>query len=262
MQGQEGDRPQGRSPRRWLRATVVVVAVAVIAFSAWSLHEYAEGADPLAWLAGQPALQTTEEVADDSSGSEDVASTAGEDAAGAGEASAEAGGDATDEATTDDGAEAADDDAPSDAPQGQDDPSASTADAPSGGGEPQGSTSQPEEAETSAQPEPAQQVPETISVTVTIDGSPAGGSTHTSVVELSPGATVYEALVAADGNVNARDTVYGTYVAAIDGLAEKDHGGMSGWVYAVNGVEPNTACSNYTLSGGESVTWTYVNVEY
>ena len=50
------------------------------------------------------------------------------------------------------------------------------------------------------------------------------------------------------------------YVSSIGGLAEKEHGGMSGWVYAVNGYEPNTACSNYELHNGDSLVWTYVNV--
>ena len=50
------------------------------------------------------------------------------------------------------------------------------------------------------------------------------------------------------------------YVSSIGGLAEKEHGAMSGWVYAVNGHEPNTACSNYELHDGDSLVWTYVNV--
>ena len=50
------------------------------------------------------------------------------------------------------------------------------------------------------------------------------------------------------------------YVSSIGGLAEKEHGAMSGWVYAVNGYEPNTACSNYELRDGDSLVWTYVNV--
>lgn len=100
------------------------------------------------------------------------------------------------------------------------------------------------------------------SVSVSVDGSAAGGGSHGGAVAYRDGMTAYDALVAADGNVNARGTQFGTYVAAIDGLAEKEHGSMSGWVYAVNGVEPNTACSNYVLSAGDTVTWTYVNVEY
>ena len=111
------------------------------------------------------------------------------------------------------------------------------------------------------EPEPAQE-PSTITVEVTVDGTPANGGYWSTSVILDPGATVYDALLASGAGVNARNTVYGMYVAAIDGLAEKDYGSMSGWVYAVNGVEPPTACSNYRLSDGDSVVWTYVNVEW
>ena len=51
------------------------------------------------------------------------------------------------------------------------------------------------------------------------------------------------------------------YVSAIGGLAERQHGPMSGWIFSVNGVEPSVACSAYTLSAGDSIVWTYVNVE-
>ena len=112
-------------------------------------------------------------------------------------------------------------------------------------------------------PEPAP-VPEPTAMTirVSVDGTPAGGGYRDATVTLAPGASVYDALLATGAGVNARGSVYGTYVAAIDGLAEKDHGGMSGWVYAVNGVEPQTACSNYSLSDGDVVAWLYVNAEY
>lgn len=99
-----------------------------------------------------------------------------------------------------------------------------------------------------------------IRVSVTIDGSAAGAGARTYTVKLQPGATAYDALVATGTSVNARATVYGTYVAAIGGLAEKEHGGSSGWVYAVGGVEPQTAASNYVLSSGDQLVWTYVNV--
>lgn len=96
-----------------------------------------------------------------------------------------------------------------------------------------------------------------ITVRVTIDGSLGGGSTQSYTLSLQSGATAYDALVATGVQVNARPTGYGTYVAAIDGVAEN---AGSGWVYAVNGTEPNTTCSNYVLSDGDTMTWTYVNV--
>lgn len=100
------------------------------------------------------------------------------------------------------------------------------------------------------------------SVSVSINGSAAGGGSSSTSVGYWDGMTAYDALAASGAGINARGTQFGTYVAAINGLAEKEHGSMSGWVYAVNGVEPNMACSNYRLSPGDVVTWTYVNVEY
>ena len=95
----------------------------------------------------------------------------------------------------------------------------------------------------------------TISVTSSAVGNPvSSGGTFT----FNKGATVYDALCALGLSVNAHGSSYGTYVAAIGGLAEKEHGGTSGWMYSVNGVAPNTACSNYVLSNGDSVVWYYV----
>lgn len=95
----------------------------------------------------------------------------------------------------------------------------------------------------------------TISVTSSAVGNPvSSGGTFT----FNKGATVYDALCALGLSVNAHGSSFGTYVAAIGGLAEKEHGGTSGWMYSVNGVAPNTACSNYVLHNGDSVVWYYV----
>lgn len=95
----------------------------------------------------------------------------------------------------------------------------------------------------------------TISVTSSAVGNPvSSGGTFT----FNKGATVYDALCALGLSVDARGTSYGTYVAAIGGLAEKEHGGTSGWMYSVNGATPNTACSNYVLPNGANVVWYYV----
>ena len=94
-----------------------------------------------------------------------------------------------------------------------------------------------------------------VSVTSSAVGNPvSAGGTYT----FNEGATAYDALCALGLSLNARPSSYGTYVAAIGGLAEKEHGGTSGWMYSVNGVTPNTACSNYVLSNGDNVVWYYV----
>ena len=95
----------------------------------------------------------------------------------------------------------------------------------------------------------------TVSVTSSAVGNPvSSGGTFT----FNEGATPYDALCALGLSINARPSSYGTYVAAIGGLAEKEHGGTSGWMYSVNGKTPNTACSNYILKNGDSVVWYYV----
>lgn len=129
----------------------------------------------------------------------------------------------------------------------------------SGGGSVSGGGSASNSGSASAGNQGGSQQPGYVTVTVSVTSSAVGnpvssGGTFT----FNEGATVYDALCALGLSVNARGTSYGTYVAAIGGLAEKEHGGTSGWMYSVNGVTPNTACSNYVLSNGDSVVWYYV----
>lgn len=121
-----------------------------------------------------------------------------------------------------------------------------------------GSSSSSSSAGGSSQPgtsAPAGTVTVYVSVSSSAVGNPvSGGGTFT----FNQGATVYDALCACGLSMNASNTGYGVYVSAIGGLAEKEHGGHSGWMYSVNGAVPMTACSNYVLSNGDSVYWYYV----
>lgn len=121
-----------------------------------------------------------------------------------------------------------------------------------------GSSSSSSSAGGSSQPgtsAPAGAVTVYVSVSSSAVGNPvSGGGTFT----FNQGATVYDALCACGLSMNASNTGYGIYVSAIGGLAEKEHGGHSGWMYSVNGAVPMTACSNYVLSNGDSVSWYYV----
>lgn len=121
-----------------------------------------------------------------------------------------------------------------------------------------GSSSSSSSAGGSSQPDtsaPAGTVTVYVSVSSSAVGNPvSGGGTFT----FNQGATVYDALCACGLSMNASNTGYGIYVSAIGGLAEKEHGGHSGWMYSVNGAVPMTACSNYVLSNGDSVYWYYV----
>lgn len=94
-----------------------------------------------------------------------------------------------------------------------------------------------------------------ITVTVTVDGSAVGAGSSSASVALASGSSVYDALKATGVSINATDTQYGIYVAAIGGLAAKD---ASGWMYSVNGVTLMTSCANYTLKDGDTIVWHYV----
>lgn len=132
-------------------------------------------------------------------------------------------------------------------------------DSSSGGGSTAGGGSTSNGGSASAGSQGGSQQPGRVTVTVSVTSSAVGnpvssGGTFT----FNEGATPYDALCALGLSINAHGSSYGTYVAAIGGLAEKEHGGTSGWMYSVNGVTPNTACSNYVLSNGDTVVWYYV----
>lgn len=129
----------------------------------------------------------------------------------------------------------------------------------SGGGQSSGGASASNGGTASSGGQGGTQEPSYVTVTVAVTSSAVGnpvsaGGTYT----FNEGATVYDALCALGLSVNAHCSSYGTYVAAIGGLAEKQYGGTSGWMYSVNGSTPMTACSNYVLSNGDNVVWYYV----
>lgn len=131
--------------------------------------------------------------------------------------------------------------------------------ASSGGGQSSGGTSASNGGGASSGDQGGSQESSYVTVTVSVTSSAVGnpvsaGGTYT----FNEGATVYDALCALGLSVNANGSSYGTYVAAIGGLAEKQYGGTSGWMYSVNGATPMTACSNYVLSNGDNVVWYYV----
>lgn len=131
--------------------------------------------------------------------------------------------------------------------------------ASSGGGQSSGGASASNGGTASSGGQGGTQEPSYVTVTVSVTSNAVGnpvsaGGTYT----FNEGATVYDALCALGLSVNAHGSSYGTYVAAIGGLSEKQYGGTSGWMYSVNGSTPMTACSNYVLSNGDNVVWYYV----
>lgn len=71
------------------------------------------------------------------------------------------------------------------------------------------------------------------------------------------GTTAYELLMETGLNVDVAKSAYGSYVNAIEGLAEFDEGPESGWMYRVNGKFYNYSASQYSLSDGDYVEWLY-----
>lgn len=131
--------------------------------------------------------------------------------------------------------------------------------ASSGGGQSSDGASSPNGGNASSGSQSGSQESSYVTVTVSVTSSAVGnpvssGGTFT----FNEGATVYDALCALGLSVNAHGSSYGTYVSAIGGLAEKQYGGTSGWMYSVNGTTPMTACSNYVLSNDDNVVWYYV----
>ncbi len=129
-----------------------------------------------------------------------------------------------------------------------------------GGSQPSASPSGDSESQTTGsggqQPSAANVVIVSVSVSSSAVGNPVSASGSYS---FNAGATPYDALCALGLSVNARSSTYGTYVAAIGGLAEKEHGGTSGWMYlrerqhAYDGVHKLRKLSN-----GDVVVWYYV----
>lgn len=107
--------------------------------------------------------------------------------------------------------------------------------------------------------ENAAPAPATIRVSVSLTSAAVGNPVSAAgTYTFERGATAYDALCALGLSVNARQSPMGLYVAAIGGLAEKQHGGTSGWKYAVNGADPQVSCAACELHDGDTVVWRYV----
>lgn len=108
--------------------------------------------------------------------------------------------------------------------------------------------------------EPAQeQQASTIAVTVKIDSSAVESPVaYDATVEVAEGATVLDALEATGVDFSASASQYGNYVSNIGGLAEREHGSASGWMFTINGDFAEEAADACVLSEGDVVVWEYV----
>ena len=262
----DGDAPDGGASARGgapaprlSQAPVIVAVFAVIAIAAFSCaaYAYSQGQDAIAIVAsvfgapsgGERAKQSvapsagSAQSAAPAQGSADSASggnPAGQGAAGASGSGNVTGGTTGDGASSDNGATA---------------PGSDTSGAQGGGS---GQTSAPADQGDSPDSAPAPEESSQITVTVSIDASLVGAAGGSTTVTLERGATAYDALLASGVSVSARPTGFGMYVDAINGVAEKQAGPTSGWVYTVNGGRVNVACSSYEMGDGDYLSWTYV----
>lgn len=78
-----------------------------------------------------------------------------------------------------------------------------------------------------------------------------------SAVEFTAGESVLTVLKRCLKSQKIVYEISGGYIKSIGGLAEKDCGAQSGWLYKVNGELPNVSCKYYTLQAGDSVELVY-----
>lgn len=85
---------------------------------------------------------------------------------------------------------------------------------------------------------------------------------HAESHTVARGSTAYDVLKLACNahgiRLTARNTSYGVYVVGINNLDEKDCGGVSGWMYKVNGTAPLTSCGKYKMDNGDNLVFYYV----
>lgn len=240
----------------------ICAALVVLAFCAWSMSQYVQGKDPLAIFAGgddAAAVEEAPKAADDAKPASSASSDASKNRKPAGEDKAKDAKDKDSEPEVTDGEQANDAGAAGAEDQGYETIEETSADGGSEGGSSSadgGNEVLPPESE------PVVDNSGMITISVTIDGTAGGSNSTSGTLSLPEGSTPYDALLATGADVNARATTFGTYVAAINGLAEKEHGATSGWLYSVNGVEPQTACDTVTLADGDNLVWHYTTGIY
>lgn len=240
-----GAAPSTRSRKPFVAALAAVACLALIVVCLGFVHPSSDGGWSVAWL-----FQTTAETAAGSgepAGIDDDADAA----SSAEDASSDADAPAS-QATG--GADTSTSSAAGDTASAQDGGAEGNSSGAAKPGAAQGGSS----ASSPGDGDGAGQQPQTVTVSVSIDSSSVGSPVSASgTYTFEPGATAYDALCALGVSVNAGNSGFGVYVSAIGGLAEKEHGATSGWLYTVNGTQPATAASNYELSDGDVVRWVY-----
>ncbi|MFR7590670.1 MAG: DUF4430 domain-containing protein [Longibaculum sp.] len=106
--------------------------------------------------------------------------------------------------------------------------------------------------------EPKKDIPQTkVTISITgIDSIIGQGS-----VIIKDGMSVYDVLnnFAKEKGITLKTSGFGQiiYIQGINGLNEFDHGPQSGWLYKVNGVQPNAGAGRYNVKDGDHIEWIY-----
>ena len=102
-------------------------------------------------------------------------------------------------------------------------------------------------------------VPDTVSITITgLGGDIILPATQ---IPYADGLTPFDVLkqVCDQNGITMKSRGRGSfvYVNAINGISEFDHGGLSGWLYFVNGVKLDQGSGSYKLELHDNVAWKY-----
>jgi hypothetical protein len=98
---------------------------------------------------------------------------------------------------------------------------------------------------------------DTVTVSLRIEGVESN-LFYDKAVSIAEGTTVEKLLTDISGvgeapEINVVDGTFGAYISEIDGVAEFEYGGFSGWNYIVNDISPTVGIGLYELVDGDAV---------
>ncbi|MGI6104810.1 MAG: DUF4430 domain-containing protein [Raoultibacter sp.] len=88
-----------------------------------------------------------------------------------------------------------------------------------------------------------------------------GGKLLEEELDIKQGTTPLDMLEQAGLTYEAEQSSYGSLVKSIDGVAQGDHGSMSGWLYFVNDDWVDESADKYEVKEGDSIKWVFTTGE-
>ncbi len=90
----------------------------------------------------------------------------------------------------------------------------------------------------------------------------SGGVIYSQTLLADKGSTAFDVLENVCGVNGIPFSYTGTeespYITSINNIKEFEHGMLSGWMYRVNGKNPNKSCGKYIVSQGDTIEFYYV----